>query len=210
MSLNLDVHPVIPVIVLEDAAHSLPTAEALLEGGIRIIEITFRTAAAAESIRHIARELPEMCVGAGTVVTPEQARQAIDSGSRFGLAPGCDSETVKTFQAAGLPFIPGVMTPSEIQKAYGLGCDRLKFFPAGAAGGVSMLKSMSAPYLNLGIRFCPTGGVNVHNLKEYLGLSQVFAVGGSWIATKELIANQDWTAITRNAEEAMTAAATVS
>lgn len=209
MSMDFDQHPVIPVIVLDDADHAIPTAEALLEGGIRIIEITFRTAAAAESIRRIAEALPDMCVGAGTVVTPDQAASAIDSGSQFGLAPGCDPETVIRFKQAGLPFVPGVMTPSDIQKAVSLGCERLKFFPAGAAGGIPMLKSMSAPYLNLGIRFCPTGGVSVDNMSDYLRLPQVFAVGGSWIASQQQIAEQQWSVITANAAEAMKVARSV-
>ena len=203
MSVDFDQHPVIPVIVLDNADHALPTAHALLEGGIRIIEITFRTDAAAESIRRIAEDCPEMCVGAGTVVTPDQAKNAIDNGSQFGLAPGCDPETLAIFGKQSLPFVPGIMTPSDIQKAYALGCTRMKFFPAGAAGGPSMLKSMSAPYLNLGIKFCPTGGVSVDNMLDYLSLPQVFAVGGSWIATRNLIQQKNWSAITERAAAAM-------
>jgi 2-dehydro-3-deoxyphosphogluconate aldolase/(4S)-4-hydroxy-2-oxoglutarate aldolase len=207
MSVDFSRTPVIPVIVLDNADHAVPTAHALLEGGIRIIEITFRTDAAAESIRRIAQELPEMWVGAGTVVTPDQAKSAIDSGSQFGLAPGCDGETLEIFDQASIPFIPGIMTPSDIQKAVSLGCTRMKFFPAGAAGGPKMLKSMSAPYLNLGVSFCPTGGVSEENMREYLDLPQVFAVGGSWIATKDLIQQEDWSAITARASAAMKLAA---
>jgi 2-dehydro-3-deoxyphosphogluconate aldolase/(4S)-4-hydroxy-2-oxoglutarate aldolase len=203
MSLDFSQTPVIPVIVLDDAEHAVPAAHALLEGGIRIIEITFRTAAAAASIRRIAEEVPEMLVGAGTVVTPDQAKSAIDSGSQFGLAPGCDETTLAIFGEHGLPFIPGVMTPTDIQNAYRLGCTRMKFFPAGSAGGPAMLKSMSAPYLNLGVTFCPTGGVSLDNMMDYLNLPQVFAVGGSWIATKDLIQQQDWSAISKRAAAAM-------
>jgi len=203
MNVDFDQTPVVPVIVLDDAKHALPTARALLEGGIKIIEITYRTDAAAESIQHIANELPEMCVGAGTVVTPDQAKSAINNGSQFGLAPGCDPETLAIFEEKSLPFIPGIMTPSDIQKAYALGCTRMKFFPAGAAGGPSMLKSMSAPYLNLGIKFCPTGGVSLENMTDYLSLQQVFAVGGSWIATRDLIQAENWAEITERATKAM-------
>lgn len=203
MSVDFDTTPVVPVIVLDDADQALPVAEALLAGGIRIIEITFRTEAAAASIQKIASDLPEMCVGAGTVVTPDQAKAALDSGSQFGLAPGCDPETVGIFQEAGRPFLPGVMTPSELQKAYTLGCTRLKFFPAGAAGGVPMLKSLAAPYANLGVSFCPTGGVSPKNMMEYLTLPQVFAVGGSWIATRDQIAQGEWGTIEANAREAI-------
>ena len=203
MSLNFDQFPVVPVIVLDEVDQALPVAEALLEGGIRIIEITFRTAAAAGSIKTIAEKLPEMCVGAGTVVTPDQAKAALDSGSQFGLAPGCDPVTVGIFQEAGKPFLPGVMTPTELQQAYALGCDRLKFFPAGAAGGVPMLKSLSAPFTNLGVAFCPTGGVKPGNMRDYLDLPQVFAVGGTWIATRDHVSSGDWSAIRDNAREAM-------
>ena len=203
MTSLFDAHPVVPVIVLDEADHAVPTAEALLKGGISIIEITFRTDAAAASIQRIAEEVPEMCVGAGTVVTPDQATHAIDSGSSFGLAPGCDPATLAVFEAKSLPFIPGIMTPSEIQKAYSLGCSHMKFFPAGAAGGPSMLKSMSAPYLNFGINFCPTGGVSLENMSDYLTLPQVFAVGGSWIATRDLIREENWAEITQRATKAM-------
>ena len=128
-----DLHkfPVIPVIVLDDAEDAVPLAEALLAGGLNIIEVTFRTAAAAESIERIANALPEMLVGAGTVVTPEQAQRAIDAGSKFGLAPGTDPETIAFFKEKGIPFIPGIMTPSDIQAAVKAGCTSLKFFPAG-------------------------------------------------------------------------------
>lgn len=198
--IDFDQNKVIPVIVLDHADDALPLAEALLKGGIGIIEITFRTSAAAESISRIASELPEMQVGAGTVVTLEHAQRALDSGSQFALAPGCDPETVHFFQAKGIPFIPGIMTPSDLQAAYGLGCTRMKFFPAEAAGGVKMLKNLVAPYQHLGIRFCPTGGISPQNMYDYLSLEAVFAVGGSWLATRQQIADKDWSAITEQAK----------
>ncbi len=204
-----DLHkfPVIPVIVIDDANDAEPLAEALLNGGLNIIEVTFRTAAAPAAIERIANAFPEMLVGAGTVVTEAQAKQAIDVGSKFGLAPGTDPQTIAYFNERNVPFIPGVMTPSDIQAAVKAGCTSLKFFPAGAAGGTKLLKAMSAPYANLGVKFCPTGGVSLDNMNEYLSLPEVFAIGGSWLATKAQIANKDWAAITTQVKEALAKAA---
>lgn len=195
--------PIIPVIVIDDANDALPLAEALLKGGLNVIEITFRTAAAAESIARIAKALPEMLVGAGTVITPEQAKRAIDSGSKFGLAPGLDTETVQYFNEQGVPFIPGVMTPSEIQEALKAGCKYMKFFPAGNAGGPSMLKALTAPYASSGVKFCPTGGVSLENMNDYLAIPQVFTVGGSWLATKHQITEKRWETITDQVKTAL-------
>jgi len=201
--IDLEAHPVVPVIVLDDPEHAEPLAEALLEGGLKIIEITFRTEAAAESIDRIARRFPEMAVGAGTVVTPVQAKRALEAGSGFGLAPGTDPATIGVFRDAGIPFVPGVATPSEVQAAFREGCRLLKFFPAGNMGGIAMLKALAAPYANLGIRFCPTGGVSPANLSDYLALPSVFAVGGSWIATRADIAGRNWKRISENARVAL-------
>lgn len=195
--------PVIPVIVLDRADDAVPLAEALLAGGLSIIEVTFRTEAAAESIERITKAFPEMQVGAGTVVTPEQAKQAIDAGSQFGLAPGTDPETIAYFRERGVPFIPGVMTPSDIQTAVKAGCTSLKFFPAGAAGGPKLLKAMSAPYGSLGVKFCPTGGVTLDNILDYLNMPEVFAVGGTWLATKPQIQNGEWATITQQVKDAL-------
>ncbi|MGE9295285.1 MAG: bifunctional 4-hydroxy-2-oxoglutarate aldolase/2-dehydro-3-deoxy-phosphogluconate aldolase [Puniceicoccales bacterium] len=203
----LDQYPVIPVIVINDAKDAEPLAEALLAGGLNVIEITFRTAAAADAIERIAKRFPEMLVGAGTVVTAEQAHRAIDAGSKFGLAPGTDPETIAYFAGRGVPFIPGVMTPTDIQSALRAGCQRLKFFPAGAAGGPKLLKAMSAPYASMGVKFCPTGGVSLDNMNDYLSMSQVFAVGGSWLATEKQIADQDWATITQQVKDALAKAA---
>jgi 2-dehydro-3-deoxyphosphogluconate aldolase/(4S)-4-hydroxy-2-oxoglutarate aldolase len=200
--------PVIPVIVLDDAEDAVPLAEALLAGGLNIIEVTFRTAAAAESIERIANALPEMMVGAGTVVTSEQAQRAVDAGSKFGLAPGTDPETIAFFKDKNIPFIPGIMTPSDIQAAVKAGCTSLKFFPAGAAGGPKLLKAMAAPYANLGVKFCPTGGVSLDNMNEYLSLPEVFAIGGSWLATRPQIQSKDWPTVTAQVKQALDQAAT--
>ena len=200
---DLEKFPVIPVIVIDDVDDAEPLAEALLAGGLNIIEVTFRTAAAAEAIRRITARFPEMMAGAGTVVTAEQAKRAIDAGSKFGLAPGTDPETIQHFREHGIPFIPGVMTPGDIQTAVKAGCSLLKFFPAGAAGGPKLLKAMSAPYANLGVKFCPTGGVSLANMNEYLSMPEVFAIGGSWLATKDQIAAKNWPAITSQVKEAL-------
>ncbi len=199
--------PIIPVIVIDDAADAEPLARALLDGGIDVIEITFRTAAAAEAIGRIKRAVPTMLLGAGTVVTADQAARALDAGVSFGLAPGLNPRTVKRFQQAGTLFIPGVQTPSDIETALDLGCRMLKFFPAEAAGGVAMIKALSGPYASLGVTFCPTGGVNLGNMADYLAVPTVATLGGTWIATKQQIANKDWAAITRQAREAMDRAA---
>ena len=201
--------PVIPVIVIDDAADAEPLAEALLAGGMDVIEVTCRTAAAPEALARIKRAFPEMLLGAGTVVTEQQAKMCLDTGVDFGLAPGLNPDTVRLFQANGTLFIPGVMTPSEIEAGLKLGCQLLKFFPAGAAGGVNMLKNLGAPYASLGVRFCPTGGLNLENMNDYLALPIVSAIGGSWIATKQQIADKQWGVITKQVAEALEKAATL-
>lgn len=195
--------PVIPVIVIERAEDAEPLAEALLTGGMDVVEITFRTAAAAEAIKNIRKAFPDMLVGAGTVVTPELAQRAIDAGVSFGLAPGLNSETVKFFQKSDTLFIPGVMTPSEIEQGLALGCTLLKFFPAGPAGGVDMLKALGGPYASQGVQFCPTGGVNLENMNDYLRLPIVGNIGGSWLATQQQIADKQWNKITQQVKVAL-------
>jgi len=195
--------PLIPVIVIDDAANAEPLAEALLEGGIDVIEITFRTAAAADAIAAIARSFPQMLLGAGTVVTEEQVRRALDAGAQFGVAPGLNPETVKSFQAADRFFMPGVMTPTEIEQGLALGCDLMKFFPAEQAGGARFLKALAGPYASQGVRFCPTGGIGPDNVNDYLSLDIVFSVGGSWVATGKQVAAKDWATITAQAKQAM-------
>lgn len=202
--------PVIPVIVIEDENDAEPLAEALLAGGLDRIEVTLRTAAAAGALGRIVRRFPEMLVGAGTVVTREQAKRCLDLGVSFGVAPGFNPETVKLFAQAGVPFVPGVLSPSEIESAYTHGCTLLKFFPAEAAGGTKMLRALAGPYETLGIRFCPTGGVSLDNMNEYLSLSSVFAVGGSWLASQRQIAEKQWSVITRQTREALSRASEVS
>lgn len=199
--------PVVPVIVIDNADDAEPLAESLLAGGLDVIEITFRTAAAAEAISRISKAFPDMLIGAGTVVTEEQARRALDAGVGFALAPGLNPDIVEFHKKNDTLFIPGVMTPSEIEKGLALGCKLLKFFPAGPAGGIGMLKAFSAPYASQGVKFCPTGGVNLANMNEYLSLPTVSNIGGSWLATKQQIADKQWSAITDQAKAAVAKAA---
>lgn len=193
---------IVPVVIINDPDHALPLAKALSAGGIRVAEITFRTTAAEESIRRIAAEAPDVLVGAGTLLTPDQVKRAKDAGAAFAVAPGCTEAVVKTAQDVGLPFAPGVMTPSDVERAIGMDCRILKFFPAESAGGLTHLKSLYAPYQALGIQFVPTGGINVEKAKAYLGFKGVVAVGGSWL-TKSLGDPQpDWSAIESEAAAA--------
>lgn len=202
-------HPVVPVVVIDEAEQAPLLAEGLLAGGIRIIEITLRTQAGLDAIRMLRERYPDVLVGAGTVVSDEQAEAALAAGAQFGLAPGTDTATIRRFAAAGVPFIPGVMTPGDIQLALREGCRLLKFFPAGPAGGPEFLKAIAAPYLARGVAFCPTGGVNPGNMATYLELPFVFAVGGTWIASREDLKNCDTAAIATKAAEAMRIARSV-
>lgn len=194
---------IVPVVVLKSADDAIPLAEALLAGGLDVMEITFRTAAAPESIRRIAKAFPQMLLGAGTVLTPDQAKQAKDLGAQFALAPGLNPEVVEAAKQADLVFSPGVMTPSDIERALALDCKLLKFFPAGAAGGPSMLKALAGPYSHTGVRFVPTGGISASNMRDYLDVPVVAAIGGSWMVDSQLVESQDWTTITRLTREAI-------
>ena len=193
---------VVPVMVVDDAAQAVPLARAVLAGGIDVIEITFRTEAAAGAIAAIAAQVPEMLVGAGTVLTPRQADQAREAGAVFAVAPGLNESVVRAARQAGLAFMPGVATPSEVEKALELGCTELKFFPAEPMGGLKYLKSMAAPYKHMGVRYVPLGGVSTTNVRDYLAEEIVLACGGSWIAKRDQIAAADWAGITAAAAEA--------
>lgn len=183
---------IVPVIAIENADAAIPLADALLAGGLPVVEITFRTAAAAEVIRRISKERPQLLVGAGTVLTAANLEAAKASGAAFAVAPGLNPQIVKQAQAIGLPFYPGVATPTDIELGLSLGCRLLKFFPAEALGGTAMIEALSAPYQHTGVKFVPTGGVTTANLETYLKLSTVAAVGGTWIAKKEDLANGKW------------------
>jgi 2-dehydro-3-deoxyphosphogluconate aldolase/(4S)-4-hydroxy-2-oxoglutarate aldolase len=176
---------IVPVIAIESAESALPLAQALINGGLPCAEITFRTSAALESIRAISSRFPEMLLGAGTVLSAEQADKAVEAGARFIVSPGLNAKVVSHCVSKGIPVIPGVATPSDVEAAIELGLSIVKFFPAEAAGGARMIKAMAAPYTQM--RFLPTGGVTPENLLEYLSFDKVLACGGSWMATKELI-----------------------
>jgi 2-dehydro-3-deoxyphosphogluconate aldolase/(4S)-4-hydroxy-2-oxoglutarate aldolase len=195
----------VPVVELSDAALAIPLGQALLAGGLPCAEITFRTSSAAAAIALLRRECPALLVGAGTVLTPAQVDAAADAGAAFMVAPGFNSATLERVRARGLPMIPGVCTPTEIEQALSHGVDVLKFFPAEAAGGVAFLRAVSAPYRD--VRFIPTGGISASNLASYLALPQVVACGGSWMVSKELLARGDFESIRRLASEAVSMAA---
>ena len=187
--------PVIPVIVLQRVSDAIPVAEALIEGGISIFEITMRTEAALPAIEKIAAQFPDALTGVGTVLNKEQAQQAADSGAQFIVSPGFDTATVEFAQAAGIPIVPGVSTASEVQHARNLGLRILKFFPAGAAGGIAMLKAFSSVFAD--VQFVPTGGVTASNLADYLAVPNVVACGGSWLAPVKLVADGQFNEISR-------------
>ncbi|MDR1964373.1 MAG: bifunctional 4-hydroxy-2-oxoglutarate aldolase/2-dehydro-3-deoxy-phosphogluconate aldolase [Planctomycetaceae bacterium] len=189
---TIEKYRVVPVIAIDDISAALPLADALLEGGLPLAEITFRTQAAAEVIQTLAEKRPELCVGAGTVLTYTNVHDAIQAGAKFGVAPGLNAETIDLAESMEWTFIPGVCTPSEIESALAMNFTVLKFFPAGAMGGIPMLKALSAPYAHTGVRFLPTGGVSESNLADYLALPTVLACGGTWIASKNDIAEGNW------------------
>ncbi len=192
---------IVPVVVLNKVEDAVPLAGALLKGGIDFMEITFRTECAADCISVISREVPEMTVGAGTVLNVDQAKLAVENGARFIVSPGLDEETVKWALENNIPVIPGVVTPTEIMKAISLGLNVVKFFPADVYGGIKVIKALSAPFGQ--IKFLPTGGVSEANLKGFIENKSVAAVGGSWVCKKEDILNHDWDRITMLSENAV-------
>ena len=191
------------ITVVDRAEDAVPLAEALLAGGLSVMEITFRTAAAADSIQRIRQRLPEMSIGAGTLLSPEQVQRAIDVGAQFGVSPGLNETVLKAAQDRNLPFFPGVMTPTEADRALHLGWKHLKFFPAEPAGGAAMLKALAGPFAHTGVKFIPTGGINATKLPDYLALPQVAAVGGSWMGERRLIVEKAWSKITALTAEAL-------
>ena len=191
---------IVPVIALDDAKDAKPLAEALIRGGLPCAEITFRTAAAEEAIRIMASEFPEMLVGAGTVLTTEQADRAIAAGAKFIVSPGFNEKIVKHCLDKGIPMVPGINNPTGIEAALELGLDTVKFFPAEALGGLALIKAMSAPYVN--VKFMPTGGINAGNIRKYLEFKKVIACGGSWMVDKKLISEGKFDEIERLCKEA--------
>lgn len=189
---------VVPVIAIDDVKQALPLADALIEGGLPIAEVTFRTEAAAEVMRVIARERPEIILGAGTILKPEQIAVAQACGAVFGVAPGLNPRVLTEAQRLGFEFVPGVANPSDVELGLELGCRVLKLFPAEVVGGVKMISALSAAYGHTGVKFMPTGGVTPANLLDYLKLRTVAAAGGTWIAKKEDMAAGNWSQIVAN------------
>ncbi len=192
---------IVPVVKIEKAEDALPLGKALLDGDLPIAEITFRTSAAEESIKSLTRELPELLVGAGTVLTIEQAKKAVSAGAKFIVSPGFNPEVVDYCIENDIPITPGINNPTQIEMALERGIEVVKFFPAEASGGLSLLKSMSAPYTE--IKFIPTGGINQNNLSSYLSNDKVLACGGSWMVKPELISSGNFDEITRLTKEAV-------
>jgi 2-dehydro-3-deoxyphosphogluconate aldolase/(4S)-4-hydroxy-2-oxoglutarate aldolase len=191
---------VVPVIAIEDPGQALPLADALIAGGLPVAEITFRTEAAARVMTILSKERPELLIGAGTILTVDNLKKAIDCGAQFGVAPGTNPKILEAAIKSGFPFSPGIMTPTDVEIALHMGVQVLKFFPAEAAGGIKMLASLAAPYAHTGVKFIPTGGINVNNLHDYLSKDFVLAVGGTWIAKKDDIAAGNWEKIKSNCE----------
>ena len=191
---------IIPVVVLDSAADAEPLARALVNGGLPCAEVTFRTAAAEESIRIMSERFPEMLVGAGTVLTVEQVDRAIAAGARFIVSPGTNPRVVKYCMERNIPIIPGVCTPTEVEAALELGLSTLKFFPAEPAGGLKMIKAMAAPYTT--VRFMPTGGIDAKNVGEYLSYNRIIACGGSWMVKGDLVKEGRFDEIERLTREA--------
>ena len=195
---------VVPVVVLEDAKDAAPLAKALCEGGLPCAEVTFRTAAAKESIKAMSEAYPEMLVGAGTVLTKEQVDSAVEAGAKFIVSPGFDPEIVDYCLEKEIPVFPGCITPSEVAQAVKRGLRVVKFFPAEQFGGVATIKALSAPYV--GLKFMPTGGVSAKNLKEYLACKPIVACGGSWMVKKDLIEAGEFDKIRELTKEAVSLA----
>ena len=192
---------VVAVVVIDDADQAEPMTEALLAGGVDLLELTLRTPAALEAIRRIRRSFPTIGLGVGTLLRPEQVEQVVDLGADFGVAPGLNLKVVDAARKAGLPFAPGVFTPSEIEMAVESGCHLLKFFPATSDGGSRNFKTITAPYNHLELKYIPLGGLSLSTAETFLEIPSVAALGGSWIAPRELIRSRDWLGVRKNAQE---------
>lgn len=192
---------IVPVIALDDVKDAEPLAKALIDGGLPCAEVTFRTAAAEESIRIMASKFPELLVGAGTVLTTEQVDRAVNAGAKFIVSPGLNPKVVKYCVDKGIPVTPGCANPSDVEQAIELGLEVVKFFPAEAAGGLNMIKSMAAPYVNM--KFMPTGGINASNVCSYLDFGKIIACGGSWMVNKAMVAAGDFAGIAKLTKEAV-------
>ena len=201
-SFILDASPVIPVIVIDDLAHAVPLASALVAGGIRVLEITLRTAHGLAAIRAISDAVPDAIVGVGTLTSPEQFVAARDAGAVFGVSPGLTPALIAAALSSGLPLLPGVMTPSEVMVAREAGFRQMKLFPAAQAGGIGMLNALAGPLSDM--QFCPTGGITLETAPQFLACKNVRCVGGSWLTPREAMRAEDWSRITTLAKEAST------
>ncbi|GAA6973086.1 bifunctional 4-hydroxy-2-oxoglutarate aldolase/2-dehydro-3-deoxy-phosphogluconate aldolase [Helicobacter pylori] len=190
----LQISPIVPVVVIEDIKDAVPLAQSLIEGGIQIIEVTLRSSCALEAIELIAKNVPKMRVGAGTILNPTQLEQAQNRGAEFLISPGLTIKLLEYAKKKDMPLIPGVSSSSEVMQALELGYSALKFFPAEYCGGVKLLNAFNGPFK--GVKFCPTGGISADNMCSYLNLENVLCVGGSWLTPKNLIQNKEWDKIT--------------
>jgi 2-dehydro-3-deoxyphosphogluconate aldolase/(4S)-4-hydroxy-2-oxoglutarate aldolase len=192
--------PVVPVIVIDRVEQAVPLAQALVDGGLRVLEVTLRSAVAMQAIQAIARSVPDAILGVGTVTRPQQFRECVEAGAQFAVSPGFTDSLLDASRAAAMPFLPGVFTPTEVMRAQAQGFTRLKLFPASQAGGIGMLKAMHGPLPD--VVFCPTGGIGANNFGEFLRLPNVACVGGSWVCPTDAVQQQDWERIRQLAQEA--------
>ena len=195
--------PVVPVIVIEHLEHAVPLAQALVDGGLPVLEVTLRSDVAMQAIHEISQAVTGAIVGVGTVTRPEQFEQSIEAGARFAVSPGLTDALLVASRNVDLPFLPGVFTPSEVMRAHEQGFNALKLFPAQQAGGIGMLKAMQGPLP--GMKFCPTGGIGADNFIDFLQLSNVACVGGSWVCPADAVLNQDWNRISQLAADVCSA-----
>ena len=193
--------PIVPVLVIKKVEDALPIAEALLAADVKVLEVTLRTPAALEVISTIAKELPEAIIGAGTVTNREQLQRSYDAGAKFAISPGLTKDLLQAGNEGNIALIPGISSISELMDGADYGYDHLKFFPAEASGGVKAIQSIGGPFPD--IRFCPTGGININNVRDYLALSNVACCGGSWLVNDKIIEAKDWSAITQLANQAL-------
>lgn len=197
----LQISPIVPVVVIEDIKDAVPLAQSLIEGGIPIIEVTLRSSCALEAIELIAKNVPKMRVGVGTILNPTQLEQAQNRGAEFLISPGLTITLLEHAKKKNMPLIPGVSSSSEVMQALELGYSALKFFPAEYCGGVKLLNAFNGPFK--GVKFCPTGGISADNMRSYLNLENVVCVGGSWLTPKDLIQNKEWDKITEICKRAL-------
>ncbi len=197
----LQISPIVPVVVVDNIKDAVPLAQSLIEGGIQIIEVTLRSSCALEAIELIAKNVPKMRVGAGTILNPTQLEQAQNRGAEFLISPGLTIKLLEYAKKKDMPLIPGVSSSSEVMQALEWGYSALKFFPAEYCGGVKLLNAFNGPFK--GVKFCPTGGISVDNMRSYLDLENVLCVGGSWLTPKNLIQNKEWDKITEICKRAL-------